>query len=112
MTDQPNTITPAEVVALVEFRIANRVYTHASFTVAECRAIAALIESPPMPWNRPELEGWSICGMNHYHVAGVRHLFVSMARGQQCIKAESAIERNVFASLAAQATALGERSDE
>lgn len=31
-----------------------------------------------LPWHRPELIGWSIVGMNHYHVQGERRLYVSM----------------------------------
>lgn len=32
------------------------------------------------PWDRPELEGWDIVGMNHYHQAGVRMLFIAMTK--------------------------------
>ena len=32
------------------------------------------------PWKSKALESWSIVGMNHYHVNGVRHLFVAMTK--------------------------------
>lgn len=57
-----------------------------------------------MPWDRFELRGWSIVGMNHYHAYGVRHLFVAMADNRgRCIKAEGRDEAEVFKSLERQA---------
>jgi hypothetical protein len=43
-----------------------------------------------MPWLHPDLAGWDICGMNHYHVRGVRFLFVAITRGGVCLRAEGA----------------------
>lgn len=55
------------------------------------------------PWNYHPLDEWSIVGMNHYHVDGVRHLFVAMSKGSRIIKAESSQEMDVFDSLMKQA---------
>ncbi len=41
-----------------------------------------------VPWKLGGLESWSIVGMNHYHVAGQRFLFVTMVKGDKCIKEE------------------------
>lgn len=41
-----------------------------------------------MPWQQPPLNEWAICGMNHYHMHGKRHLFVSMTKGGVCITEE------------------------
>ncbi len=41
-----------------------------------------------LPWQHPDLDGWSIVGMNHYRSGGIRQLFVAMARDDHCIKAE------------------------
>lgn len=59
-----------------------------------------------MPWDRVELRGWSIVGMNHYHVGGIRRLFVAMTKDGHCIKAEGTYEPNVWKDLAAAAYAL------
>lgn len=59
-----------------------------------------------MPWSRPELDGWSIVGMNHYHVAGQRHLFVSMANSGRCITSEGTDEASIWDSLARSALAF------
>ncbi len=40
------------------------------------------------PWKMPPLDEWSICGMNHYHDAGGRSLFVSMVKDGRCITEE------------------------
>jgi len=40
------------------------------------------------PGMTPPLNEWAICGMNHYHVAGQRVLFVSMTKGGNCITEE------------------------
>lgn len=40
------------------------------------------------PWKQKPLDEWSIVGMNHYHVAGQRFLFVAMTKGGQCITEE------------------------
>lgn len=57
----------------------------------------------PMPWQRAELAGWSIVGMNHYHQGGQKHLFVSMARNGRCITAEGADATRVWDDLATKA---------
>jgi len=41
-----------------------------------------------LPWHQHPLDEWSIVGMNHYTVAGVRFLFVSMGKDGRCIKEE------------------------
>ena len=56
-----------------------------------------------MPWNRQELIGWSIVGMNHYHVKGARYLFCAMTKGDICITAEGGYEHEVFDELARKA---------
>lgn len=56
-----------------------------------------------LPWNNLELESWSIVGMNHYHVKGVRHLFCAMVKDGKCITAEGCNEEQVFESLIKQA---------
>lgn len=56
-----------------------------------------------MPWDRVELRGWSIVGMNHYYVNGERRLFCAMTNSAgRCIKAEDCDEVEVFKSLARQ----------
>jgi hypothetical protein len=45
--------------------------------------------------------------MNHYHVNGVRHLFVSMSKGDRCIKAEGPDEAQVFVDLERKANSFG-----
>ena len=39
-------------------------------------------------WQQTPLNDWSICGMNHYHVAGEKFLFVSMVKDGICITEE------------------------
>ena len=41
-----------------------------------------------VPWKMKPLDEWSIVGMNHYHVDGQRHLFVSMQKDGRCITEE------------------------
>ena len=60
-------------------------------------------ETTSMPWNISELDGWSIVGMNHYHVNGKKYLFCSMAKNGLCITAEGDCESGVFSSLARKA---------
>jgi hypothetical protein len=52
-----------------------------------------------LPWNSGVLASWSIVGMNHYHLGGVRRLFVAMVKDGRCIKAEGADEAGVFEEL-------------
>ena len=40
------------------------------------------------PWLYGPLRDWSIVGMNHYHVADKRFIFVSMEKDGRCIKEE------------------------
>jgi hypothetical protein len=40
------------------------------------------------PWQQRPLDSWSIVGMNHYHVAGKRFLFVAMTKDGVCITEE------------------------
>jgi len=40
------------------------------------------------PWEQGPLKDWAICGMNHYHMAGERFLFVSMVKDGLCITEE------------------------
>ncbi|MBU1567760.1 MAG: hypothetical protein KJ630_19310 [Proteobacteria bacterium] len=56
-----------------------------------------------MPWDVSALSGWSVVGMNHYHVGGKRHLFCAMVKGDRCIKAEGKNESEVFLALAKKA---------
>ncbi len=57
-----------------------------------------------LPWKNSVLEDWSIVGMNHYHLEGQRRLFVSMAKGGRCIKAEGPDDTQVWDELVAKAT--------
>lgn len=63
-----------------------------------------------LPWEEGVLTEWSIAGMNHYHVKGVRHLFVSMVKGDRCIKAEGTDVLHVFVELERLATASDARN--
>lgn len=67
------------------------------------RAELAAAHAGDMPWDRVELRGWSIVGMNHYRVAGVRNLFVAMTKDGMCITAEGPGERWVWKDLARKA---------
>lgn len=59
-----------------------------------------------LPWQHPDLEEWSIVGMNHYHVAdGTRRLFVSMEKNGRCIKAEGVDTSVLWDELARKAQA-------
>lgn len=58
-----------------------------------------------LPWNRPELEGWTIVGMNHYFVSGVKHLYCAMMNeAGGAIKAEGIDEIAVFDKLVEEAS--------
>lgn len=58
------------------------------------------------PWLTPPLDEWAICGMNHYHIAGQKKLFVSMTKDKQCITAEGDDTQAIWKDLAAQATSI------
>ena len=49
---------------------------------------AAVTWQETLPWQHSDLAAWDICGMNHYHVNGVRLLFVAITRGGICLRAE------------------------
>ncbi len=53
-----------------------------------------------MPWDVPQLSGWSIVGMNHYRMGGAKKLFVAMTKDGHCIVSEGADEQAVFVELA------------
>lgn len=61
-----------------------------------------------MPWDRSELAGWSIIGMNHYSLNGERRLFVAMVRERDFvgIRAEGPDEVKVFEEIARKAFEL------
>jgi hypothetical protein len=62
-----------------------------------------------LPWRSSALEDWSIGGMNHYHVDGIRRLFVAMVRGGSCIKAEGADTPMLWEELEHKARSTPER---
>lgn len=55
------------------------------------------------PWKHEDLRRWSIVGMNHYHINGVRFLFVAMVLGDKCIKIESVDDIQTWIDLATKA---------
>lgn len=55
------------------------------------------------PWQHPDLDGWSIVGMNHYHMRGERLLFVAMAKDRACIKIEGSDGEALWKDLQLQA---------
>lgn len=55
------------------------------------------------PWRHPDLDGWSIVGMNHYQMYGTRRLFVSMEKDGRCIKAEGLDLPGIWENLRRQA---------
>lgn len=58
------------------------------------------------PWNRGMLREWSIVGMNHFTIEGIRNLFVAMSKGGRCIKSEGDSEHAVWAELYHQAVKI------
>jgi hypothetical protein len=62
-----------------------------------------------LPWQSPDLEDWSIVGMNHYRVSGIRLLFVAMVRGDRCIKAEGVDTLMLWEELMHKARLAGRR---
>ena len=56
------------------------------------------------PWQSGVLKNWSICGMNHYHVNGVRFLFVSMTKDGLCITEEGKDDEYIWNRLWHKAT--------
>lgn len=59
-----------------------------------------------VPWKHDVLREWSIVGMNHYHVKGVKHLYVALVKGPDYIKAEGLDTKAVWDDLIAQARRL------
>ena len=55
--------------------------------------------SSEYPWEVSPLDGWSIVGMNHYHIAGEIQLFCAMTKDGRCIQAEGDCAEVVFNSL-------------
>ncbi len=61
-----------------------------------------------LPWRLGYLQGWSIVGMNHYRVGGVKYLYVSMKQGNFCIVSQGTDQEDVFVDLERQAQRLFE----
>lgn len=68
--------------------------------------------SNQMPWQKPPLNQWSICGMNHYHVDGERFLYVSMVKDNVCITQEGKDDRVLWLRLENQAGYVQSVSEE
>ncbi len=49
-----------------------------------------------VPWKDDPLDKWAIVGMNHYHVDGVRRLYVSMTKGDRCITEEGLDDEHLW----------------
>lgn len=58
---------------------------------------------PQRPWMHPDLIEWSIVGMNHYRVSGMRRLFVAMSLDGRLIKAEGLDTMELWEELRRQA---------
>lgn len=52
-----------------------------------------------LPWHCNAFDGWSIVGMNHYHVNGEKMLFVSMEKNDMCIKQEGKDDEQLWVGL-------------
>ena len=57
----------------------------------ECQRLRKHLQDAMTPWNSPNLAGWDLVGMNHYHVGDVRYLFVAMSRDKHLIKVEGPV---------------------
>lgn len=57
-------------------------------------------DAHPAPWQVEPLHEWSIVGMNHYHLAGVKRLFVAMTKGDKCIVEEGKDNEDLWERLA------------
>lgn len=91
-------------VVHIDDAIARRPHVDKPEKSAGPNSAAAADMSDDMPWDRVELRGWSIVGMNHYHVGGARQLFVAMTNADgRCITAEGSHERQVWKDLARKA---------
>ncbi len=71
----------------------------------EAKAALKAYRTPVMPWRMPELEHWSIVGMNHYRdrATGERRLYVSMTLHRICITADGEDDTSLWIDLARQA---------
>lgn len=58
------------------------------------------------PWHNEILRSWSICGMNHYYIQGMRHIYVSMTKNNLCITEEGVDTEAIWLSLTAKAKEL------
>jgi hypothetical protein len=52
------------------------------------------------PWQQPALADWSIVGMNHFYLGGLRRIYVAMVKGDRCIKAEGPDTAEIWLTLA------------
>lgn len=68
------------------------------------------MSSSKFPWQEGVLACWSICGMNHYHVAGQRFLFVSMTKDGRCITEEGPDDKYLWNRLFHKACQLEEKA--
>ena len=64
--------------------------------------------SDKFPWLMKPLDEWSICGMNHYNIAGEKFLFVSMVKNCVCITEEGNDNEYLWKRLWHKANALKE----
>lgn len=58
------------------------------------------------PWDRPELKGWHIVGMNHYRCTDIDQrwrLYVAMVKDGRCIKEEGLDTPMIWMALAQKA---------
>jgi len=55
--------------------------------------------------------GWSIVGMNHYYVDGVRHLYCAIVKADTCIQVEGKNDLDVFSTLRRRVKRPGERDE-
>lgn len=54
-------------------------------------------------YNRKELKGWDIVGMNHYYVDDFRYLFIAMSKNGKLIKVEGFDNDKLWSQLVEQA---------
>ena len=68
-------------------------------------AVGETMNEHTKPWAQKPLDEWDIVGMNHYHVAGQRFLFVAMTKGDRCIQTEGPDDKYLWNRLWHKATA-------
>ena len=61
--------------------------------------IANKSESPNCPWLQSPLDELDIVGMNHYHIAGEKMLFVAMTKNGRCITEEGPDDNDLWSRL-------------